>query len=189
MIASSRSEPAAQHHAQDAQPQRHLVGDQLGAAPQAAQEAVLVVAGPAAQDHAVDGDAAQGEDVDHAHVDAAARRPGRSAADAPAMPRLGRQHAAEGNHGEDRQRRDENRRSGPAMNRTLSTWAGRVFRLEDELHAVGQRLAQAEQADLRQRNAHAVRAPAGPAPRRRSTAPAAPGRRPPSSARRSAGRS
>ena len=70
MIVSSRSEPAGQHDAQDAQAQRNLVGDQLGARPQPAEEAVFVVAGPAAEDDAVDGDAAQGEDVDHADVDA-----------------------------------------------------------------------------------------------------------------------
>ena len=69
MIASSRSEPVTSTTPRMPKPKRQFVGDQLGAAPHAAQEAVLVVAGPAAQHHAVDGDAADGEDVDHAHVD------------------------------------------------------------------------------------------------------------------------
>ena len=66
------------------------------------------------------------------------------------------EHAAEGNHGEDRDRRDENRHRGDEV-QALVDVAGRELGLEEELHAVGQRLAQAEQADLRQRDAHPVR--------------------------------
>ena len=46
---------------------------------------------------------------------------------------------------------------GATKYKRLVDVAGRELGLEEELHAVGQRLAQAEQADLRQRNAHPVR--------------------------------
>ena len=67
--------------------------------------------------------------------------------------------------------------------------AGRELLLEEELHAVGHRLAQAEQPDLRQRNAHAVRPQAVLHPGRDPPLHAAPDTPRPSSARRSAGRS
>ena len=160
MIASNRSEPEAEHHAEDAQPQGQFVGDQLGAAPQPAQETVFVVAGPTAQNHAVDGDAAHGEDEDHAHVDARRDHQVDRLLDAPACRKDAvRQDAAEGDHGEDRDRRDENRHGGEEVQALIDV-GGRVFGLEEKLHAVGQRLAQAEQADLGQRNADPVRAPA-----------------------------
>ena len=68
-----------------------------------------------------------------------------------------RQEAAEGDDGEDRDRRDENRHGGEEVQALIDV-GGRVFGLEEELHAVGQRLAQAEEADLGQRDADPVRA-------------------------------
>ena len=59
-----------QDHAQDRHAQRDLVADELGAGAQAAEERVLVVRRPARQDHAVDRQAADREDVDDADVDA-----------------------------------------------------------------------------------------------------------------------
>jgi hypothetical protein len=50
-------------------PKREFIGDQLGTGAKAAQKAVLAVTRPATQDDAVNGDAGEGEDVDHADVD------------------------------------------------------------------------------------------------------------------------
>ena len=46
-----------EHDAEEAEAERNLVGHELGTAPQTAQEAILVVAGPAAEQHAIDRDA------------------------------------------------------------------------------------------------------------------------------------
>lgn len=70
---------------------------------------------------------------------------------------MARQDAAEGDHGEDRDRRDKNGHGGKEI-QALVDVSGRVFGLEEEFYAVGQRLTQAEQADFRQGNAHPVRA-------------------------------
>ena len=187
MIVSSRSEPAGQHHAQDAQPQRHLVGDQLGARPQAAEEAVLVVAGPAAQDHAVDGDAATARRRRSCPRRRPAPRPARSARRRPAD--VERQHAAEGNR---RRRRPAPRPGstiGARMYSSLSTWAGVYSSLKMNFRPSASGCPSPNSRILRQRNADAVRARGDPAPRRPSTARAARGRPRPSSARRSAARS
>ena len=137
----------------NAQAERNFVGDQLGAGAQPAQKAVFVVAGPAAEDHAVDGDARQGENVDHADIDA--RRDQQRNRILHAGNAQRRQHAAEGNRGEDRHRRGHDHDRRQAKQRFVDV-AGGVFLFEDEFQPVGQRLAEAEHFDVRQRNADAV---------------------------------
>ncbi len=99
----------------------------------------------------------------------------------PGTPRR-RQHAAERHHREG-QRRGQNRDRGQDEQELVDV-AGVTSSLIMNFTAVGQRLAQPEQADLRQRNAHAIRAQTVLHPGRHPAAPAAPGRRPPSSSRR-----
>ena len=55
--------------AEDGDAQRDFVADELGAGAEGAEEAVLVVGRPAAEDDGVDRQAADGEDVDDADVD------------------------------------------------------------------------------------------------------------------------
>ena len=144
-------------HAEDAQSQGDFVADQLRAAPQAAEEAELVVARPAAQHDAVDGDAAQGEDVDDADVQARRHEQRDRLPHAPTGRQdLGRQDAAEGNHGEDGDGGDEHHHGGEEVEGLVDV-RRRELRLEKELHPVGQRLPQAEQADLGQGDSHAIR--------------------------------
>ena len=69
---------------------------------------------------------------------------------------LGRDRAAERDDREGGDRGDENRNRGHDEQRPIDP-AGRKLLLEEEFHAVGDRLPQAEHADLRQRNPHAVR--------------------------------
>ena len=73
------------------------------------------------------------------------------------------------------------------MNSTLIDVRRRVVFLEDEFQAVGQRLAQAEHADLRERNADAIRPSAILHPGGDPALRAAPDTPPPSSARQAAG--
>ena len=58
-----------QHDAQHGQAQRDFVADHVGGGAEAAEERVLVVARPAADDHAVHRQRQHGEDEQHADVE------------------------------------------------------------------------------------------------------------------------
>ena len=66
-----------------------------------------------------------------------------------------RQHAAEGNRGEDRHRGGHDHDRRQAKQRFIDVAGGEFF-FENEFQPIGQRLTQAEHFDVRQRNADAV---------------------------------
>ena len=86
----------------------------------------------------------QREDVDHADVDA--RRHDQPIGSVTPVNAQRRQHAAERNHGKDRQGggQDHDRRQDE---QELVDVGRRVFFLEDELQTVGQRLQQSQRPD------------------------------------------
>src|SRR5205823_6844008 len=126
-------------HAENAQAHRQLVGDELRAGTQAAEKAVFAVAGPAAEDHAVDGDARQSEDINNAYIDV--RRDDQlDRLVTPQRADMNRwNETAEGNHSVDRERRGDNRERRENEEPAIDM-RGRVFFLEDEFQPVGQRL-------------------------------------------------
>ena len=63
-IETSESEPLIMHHAEQRQPHRDLVGDQLRGRAHRPQEAVFGARGPAAEQQPVEGDRADGEEVE-----------------------------------------------------------------------------------------------------------------------------
>ena len=126
----------ARHHdrPQERQAHRDLVRDQLRRRAHRAQEAVLGARGPAAEQQPVEGDRAEGEEVEDPDrdVDAVEADP---VLDVPERDdRQGR------NAGEDDDRRGDRPQD---RNRVL----GPVALLGDQLHRVGQRLQQAERPD------------------------------------------
>ena len=167
LLADDRVQPqgsGGQHHPQHSQPQGDLVGDQLGPGSQPAEKAVLVVARPPTEDRAEDGQSPHGEDVDHSHVH---QRCGdqmyrfRLVHDAPFDQQIAqalRQNAAEGDHRKDRQGGHQDGYGSQEIEELVDV-AGRELFLEDELRAVGDRLAEAEDADLGQGDAHPIRPP------------------------------
>ena len=145
--------PGREHHAQEAEAQRNLVGYELGARAQAAEEAILVVARPAAQEYAVDGDAREREHPQHAHVEARGHEQRLLTREAEGGDRG--QRAAEGNRSEDRERRRENHEGRRRVQHFIDMPGREVF-LEDDLEAVGEGLAEAEEPHLRERDADAI---------------------------------
>ena len=145
-----------EHDPEQAEAKRNLIGDQLGTAAKATEEAVLVVAGPAAEQHAVDGNARKGEDPEHTHIEARSHQKGHRVGQAFDAQR--RQHAAEGDRRKNCQRRCEQHQRGRVVEHLVNVAGGEVF-LEDDLQAVSQRLAEAEEPDLGQRNANPIGSP------------------------------
>ena len=86
------------HDAEDAERERDLVADELGARAHRAQQRVLRVGGPAADDEAVDADRADREDQDQRDRDVGDLALDVDAEDLPARP--------ERDHGEGRQGRE-----------------------------------------------------------------------------------
>ncbi len=128
-------ERAAHHdHAEQGEAHRDLVGDQLGGAAHRAEQAVLGARGPAAEQQAVEGDRADGEEVEDAdrHVDPV---------EADAVLHVAPGDDRQGEHaGEDRQQRAEDEQGPDRVGRAEGL-------LGEQLADVGKRLQQAEGAD------------------------------------------
>src|SRR5262249_52233617 len=126
---------------EDRHAERDFVADDLGAGPERAKEAVLVVRRVAAQDDAVDGEAAYGEDEENADVHAWGD-------DELVFTRTARREAGwSKRHDGKGQRRGADGDSGGEQEQELVNVAGDDLFLEEEFQAVGDRLEQAKGAD------------------------------------------
>ena len=152
-----RVEPQAsggEDNAEQAEAEGDLIGNQLGARPQAAEEAVLVVARPAAEEDAVDRDAREREHPQHADVEARGHEERHRIGEAGDAQR--REHAPERDRREDRQGGGEDHQRCRVVEDAVDA-ARREVLLEDDLEAVGQRLPEAEEPDLREWDPDPVR--------------------------------
>ena len=151
-----RVEPEAaggQNDAQQPEAEGDL-GNELGARPQATEEAVFIVARPAPEKDAVDRDARQREDPQHADVEARRHEEGDRIGEA-GDPQW-REDASERDRREDRQGRSQNHQRRCVVENAVDAARREIF-LEDDLQAVGQRLTEAEEADLREWDPDPVR--------------------------------
>ena len=126
-----------QHDAEHAQRERDLVGDELRARAHGAEERVLRVRGPAADDEAVGADRADREDQDQRDRDVGDHAGDVDAADLPAGAERDHRERRERREGGDERREDVEHVDGARREEAL---------LADELHQVGDRLQQAEGA-------------------------------------------
>ena len=144
-----------QEHAEHRHPQRDLVADDLGTRPQRAEQRVLVVGAPAGQDHAVDREAAEREDVQDADVESRGEGEGEVAAvgvlglvergDARLRVR-GRYGGPERDDGDGQERGGQRHHRREQVERPVHV-VGEDLLLEEELAAVGHRLEQPGGAD------------------------------------------
>src|SRR6478609_6824104 len=122
------------HDAEHAQRERHLVGDELRARAHRAEDRVLRLGGPAADDEAVDAERAEREDQDQRDREVRDRALDVVAVDGPA--------GAPGQHAEREQRREHRDHGRDDVERLLG--GGRRERLlADQLQQVGDRHEQA----------------------------------------------
>ena len=128
---------AHDHDAEDAERERHLVGDELRAGAHRAEHRELRVGGPAADDEAVDADRAEREDDEQPDRQIGDRALDVVAVDRPARPPRDDREREQG--GEARHDRREDVRQ-------LVGGGGVESLLADELDQVGDRLEQAERA-------------------------------------------
>ncbi len=133
-------------HGKDAEDQRQLVADHLRRCAQTAVERVLGVAGPAAEDHAVDAEAADGHDPERTGVEVRDGQQDRRSVDLGDL-------AGEGNHRHGHQ--CCGRGDGRSQNEEPAVGSfGHELLLEDELEPVGHGLQHAERTHTV--GAHAV---------------------------------
>jgi hypothetical protein len=121
------------------QPHRDLVGDHLGAGPQPAEQRVRRVRGPAAEHDAVDADRGDRHHVQHGHRQIGQLQPGVGVGERDLH------RGTERDHREGEERRDAHDHRRRDVDQPVHALGHEVF-LEHQLHAVGQRLQQAEGA-------------------------------------------
>src|SRR5262249_41765724 len=139
LIKSQRA--SEENDAKQAKAEGDFIGNELGTGAESAEEAVFVIAGPAAENNPVHRDARKGKDINHSDVEARSNQKWDRILKTFDAKRW--EDAAEGNGRENcnRGRHDHNRRE---TEKALVDVAGGELFFENELKAVGHRLAQAE---------------------------------------------
>ena len=143
-----------EHHAEQAEAERDLVGHELGAATAGRRGSRTCCCSPSRRG------ARRRRRCSRGRTPRARPRRGPGATSSGSSPVQAeggdrRQRAAEGDRGEDRQRRGEDHQRRGRVEHLVDVPRREVF-LEDDLQAVGERLAEPEEPHLRERDADAV---------------------------------